>query len=196
MGDASGGPTRPPSTGADIEAAYVPGAAPSRGPIRLVEYDPLWPSLFEQEAERIGEALGDSAIRIEHVGSTAVSGLAAKPIVDVVLVVLESADEASYVPALEAAGYTLRIREPDWFEHRVLGGPDVDVNLHVFSDGCPEIDRMLAFRNRIRANVADRIMYERAKRDLANRNWAYVQNYADAKSAVIEEILERASRGE
>ena len=81
---------------------------------------------------------------LEHTGSTSVPGLAAKPIIDMTLAVPDSADEDAYLPELEAAGYVLRIREPDWFEHRVFKGPDTNVNLHVFSDDCPEIDRMLA----------------------------------------------------
>ena len=129
---------------------------------------------------------------MEHVGSTSVPGLAAKPIIDISLAVADSADEQAYVPALEAAGYFLRIREPDWFEHRGFGRRDARVNLHVFSAGCAEIDRMLRFRDRLRRDDADRELYERTKRELAQRQWKYVQNYADAKSAVVEAILARA----
>ena len=115
--------------------------------------------------------------------------------IDVLLVVADSADELAYVPALEAAAYALRIREPDWYEHRMFKGPDTDINLHVFSPGCPEIDRMLLFRDWLRSNAADRRLYERTKRELARLDWKYTQNYADAKTAVVEEILARA-RGE
>ena len=96
------------------------------------------------------------------------------------------------MPALEAEGYTLRIREPDWFEHRMLRKADPSVNLHVFSADCPEIDRMLAFRDHLRADAADRELYERTKRDLAAREWVYVQDYADAKTEAVEEIVARA----
>ena len=162
------------------------------GPIRIVEYDPVWPALFEKEATRIRAALGDRVVFIEHVGSTAVPGLAAKPRIDILLVVADTAIEAAYVPQLEAAGYVLRIREPEWFEHRVFKGPDIDINLHCFSDGCPEIDRMIAFRDCLRSNEADRLLYERTKLDLASKTWQYVQEYADAKTAVVKEILSRA----
>jgi GrpB-like predicted nucleotidyltransferase (UPF0157 family) len=158
----------------------------------LVDYDPDWPRLFEREAARIGDALGGRALQIEHVGSTAVPGLAAKPVVDVALVVADSSDETAYVDALEAAGYVLRIREPDWFEHRLLKGPDTSVNVHVFSAGCPEVERMLLFRDWLRRNEADRELYERAKRELARKEWKYVQHYADAKSDVVERIIARA----
>ena len=162
------------------------------GPIVLVDYDAAWPALFEREAERVRAVLGDRVLRIEHAGSTSVPGLCAKPIVDIVLVVADSSDEPAYVPRLEKAGYVLRIREPDWFEHRLFKGPDTNVNLHVLSEGCREIDRILLFRDRLRANDPDRELYERTKRELAGRQWKYVQNYADAKSAVVEEIIGRA----
>ena len=162
------------------------------GPVLLAEYDPDWPQLFRHEADRIRGALGPRALQVEHVGSTSVPGLAAKPIIDISLAVADSADEQAYVPALEAAGYFLRIREPDWFEHRAFGREGVRVNLHVFSAGCAEIDRMLRFRDRLRSDDADRALYERTKRELAQRQWKYVQNYADAKSAVVEAILARA----
>src|SRR5690242_13720265 len=87
------------------------------GKIAIVDYDPSWPLLFARENERIKSALGAKALSVEHVGSTSVPGLPAKPIIDILLVVESSADEKSYLPALEAAGYLLRIREPEWHEH-------------------------------------------------------------------------------
>jgi GrpB-like predicted nucleotidyltransferase (UPF0157 family) len=144
-----------------------PTPVPAR--IELALYDPAWPAIFEGEAAKVRAALGEAAMEVHHAGSTSVPGLCAKPIVDMVLVVADSADEASYVPALEGAGFALRIREPDWFEHRLLKGADPAVNLHVFSAGCPEIARMLAFRDRLRTNQADRRLYEATKRDLAAR---------------------------
>ena len=119
-------------------------------------------------------------------------GLAAKPRIDIVLAVADSSDEPAYVTPLEEAGYVLRIREPDWFQHRVLKGPDTDINLHVFTQGCSEIDRMLLFRDWLRRNEADRQFYERTKKELAHQTWKYTQNYADAKTTVVREILARA----
>ena len=162
------------------------------GAIHLADYDEAWVVSFQREAARIRAALGAAALSVEHVGSTSVPGLAAKPIVDIVLVVLDSSDEAGYVPALEAAGYVLRIREPNWFEHRLFKGPEVDVNVHVFSVGCPEVIRMVKFRDHLRRDQADRRLYEKVKRDLASRCWRYVQHYANAKSEVVEEIIARA----
>ena len=162
------------------------------GGIRLVAHDPKWTRQFEQEAARIGAVLRDRAISIEHVGSTSVPGLAAKPIIDILLVVDDSADEPAYAADLQAAGYRLRIREPAWHEHRMFKGPGTDINLHAFSNGCPEIHRMLLFRNRLRTDEADRHLYEQTKRKLAGRRWSSVQQYADAKTEAIEQILRRA----
>lgn len=162
------------------------------GPIEIRDYDPTWPEQYAREASRIRRALGDQVVRLEHAGSTSVPGLPAKPIIDVVLEVPDSAEEPTYVPALEAVGYVLRIREPNWFEHRVFKGADIDVNLHTFSAGCPETDRMLVFRDWLRVNAADRDHYAATKRELARRDWKYVQQYADAKSDVVAEIMARA----
>jgi GrpB-like predicted nucleotidyltransferase (UPF0157 family) len=175
-----------------IRAATVGEPARLDAPITLVDYDPAWPRLFAHEEARIRGALGDRVLLLEHCGSTSVPGLAAKPIVDMVMAVPDSGDEPSYVPALESAGYVLRIREPDWYQHRVFKGPDTNVNLHVFSDGCVEVQRMLLFRDTLRGDDAERALYERTKRDLAAQTWDYVQNYADAKSTVVEAIIARA----
>ncbi len=162
------------------------------GPVVLSEYDPEWPRLFERLAVDIRAAMGDRVRLLEHAGSTSVPGLAAKPIIDIVLAVADSADEPSYVPALEAIGYALRIREPEWFEHRVLKQADPAVNLHVFTEGASEISRMLAFRDWLRSHDDERLLYEATKRDLAAREWKYVQHYADAKTEVVEGIMARA----
>lgn len=181
------------STEEQIVAATVGERVPHDAPITLVDYDPAWPALFERERRRIVATLGETAVRVEHTGSTSVPGLAAKPIIDITLIVPDSGDEATYVPRLEAAGYVLRIREPHWHEHRVFKGPDTDVNLHVFSVGSPELDRMVGFRDWLRTHDDDRTLYERTKRTLAARTWRHVQNYADAKTEVVEEIIARAS---
>lgn len=182
----------PPLTDEEIRAAAVGDLPEHNATIELAEYDPNWPRLYEREAERIGRALGRRMLRIEHVGSTSVPGLAAKPLIDIVLVVADTTDEDAYVPPLEAAGYVLRIREPDWFEHRLFKGPDTNVNVHTFSEGCEEVDRMIGFRDWLRTHDDDRDLYLAAKRKLAQQEWKYVQNYADAKSAVVREILVRA----
>ena len=162
------------------------------GPVYLADYDPDWPVLYEREAARVRELLGDRVRLLEHVGSTSVPGLPAKPIIDMLLAVADSADEPAYVPSMEAGGYAVRIREPGWHEHRVFKGPDTDINLHTFSEGSSEIDRMLAFRDRLRTHDEERERYLATKRELAARHWVYIQDYADAKSEVVEGIIERA----
>ncbi|HKY53863.1 MAG TPA: GrpB family protein [Anaerolineales bacterium] len=181
-----------PMTEEQILASNVGTPTVLNQTVLLVDYEPEWPRLFEREETRIRAALGELALSIEHVGSTSVPGLAAKPKIDILLVVANSADESTYFPALEESGYILKIREPDWYEHRMFKGPDIDVNLHVFSQGCEEIERMLLFRNWLRNNADDRQLYEQTKRELAKRTWKYMQNYADAKSAVVAEIMTRA----
>jgi GrpB-like predicted nucleotidyltransferase (UPF0157 family) len=181
-----------PMTEEQILASTVGERVPLNSTIRLDEYDPSWPKRFERERTRIQATLGDRALLIEHVGSTSVPGLAAKPIIDILLVVADSGDEPAYIPDMEAAGYVLRIREPDWYQHRLFKAPDKDINLHVFSTGCQEIERMLLFRDHLRANEADRQLYERTKRELAANTWKYTQNYADAKAEVVETIMGRA----
>jgi shikimate dehydrogenase len=183
----------------ELESAVVAGQQPSSGPIVIEEYNPEWPVWYSGDEAAIRAALGGVAVRVEHVGSTSVPGLPAKPLVDILLLVADPADEAAYVPALEKAGYTLRIREPEWYEHRLLvqrvdDGAPHDINLHVFAPdtGATEVARMLSFRDWLRVTPADRDSYAATKRELAARDWKYVQHYANAKGSVIERILSRA----
>jgi UDP-glucose-4-epimerase GalE len=177
-----------------LHESWVEPAPKLEGKVTLVEYDPAWPGLFEREAARIRGALGSLVVSLDHVGSTSVPGLAAKPIIDILLVIESPNDEARYAPTLEAAGYRLVIREPDWHEHRVFKGPDTNINLHVHPPGDTEIERMLGFRDYLRSHDDARLEYEAEKRRLAAQDWEYVQHYADAKTRVVESILERASR--
>ena len=185
-------PRHGPMTEEDLRAAWVMEPPKLAGKVQVVDYDPAWPGLFQREAERIRAVLGERVVQLEHVGSTSVPGLAAKPIIDMLLVVPDPADEPAYLPDLEAAGYVLVIREPDWYQHRCFKGPDTNVNLHVYPPGCPEIERYLLFRDRLRNHPAERAEYQRVKRELAERDWAYVQQYADAKTEVVEAIIARA----
>jgi GrpB-like predicted nucleotidyltransferase (UPF0157 family) len=180
-----------PGEEASLRAAWVTEPPRLDGPVTLAAYDPGWPALFEREAARLRGELGPQILLLEHIGSTSVPGLAAKPIIDILMVVADPADESGYVAPLEQAGYRLVIREPDWHQHRVLKGPDTDINLHVHAEGSPEIGRNLRFRDHLRADQADRELYQRAKQELAGRHWAYIQQYADAKSDVVEDILRR-----
>ncbi len=176
-----------------IEAVTVGSSPPQYQEIVIADYDPIWPHWYESAAFRIRAALGDKVLQLDHVGSTSVRGLPAKPLIDINMAVADTTDEDAYVPPLEAIGYELRVREPDWHEHRLLRGFDPPVNLHVFNPGCEELDRTVHFRDWLRTHEDDRELYARTKRELADKRWKYVQNYADAKSEVIQEILARAS---
>ena len=154
-----------------------------RREIVIADYDPAWPERFAVERERIRAALGDRALRIEHIGSTSVPGLAAKPIVDI-LVEVASVDDVD----LEPAGYVLRVREEG---HRMFRTPELDVHVHVWASGSPNIASDLAFRDRLRSSPEDRAAYEALKRELATRDWPDLNYYAEAKGPLIREILAR-----
>ena len=157
--------------------------------IVVADYDPAWPERFTELADIVRAALGGTVLRIEHIGSTSVPGLAAKPIIDMLVVVEDVADEAAYVPALEAAGFQLRVREP---AHRMLRTPGRTAHLHFFEPGHEAIAAYLDLRDRMRSDAADRDLYAATKRRLAAREWDDMNEYAEAKSEVIAGILARA----
>src|SRR5450432_469728 len=132
----------PTTTEEQLKRVTVGEPVALNGCVGLQDYNPEWPNKFAQEAELILSALGERAMRIEHVGSTAVPGLCAKPVIDILLVVRDSANEPSYAPMLESTGYVLRIREPEWHQHRMFNRPGVVLNLHVFSADSTEVDRL------------------------------------------------------
>jgi len=174
----------------DWETGLIGG--PEKRAILIADYDSEWSNVFAHHARVIADALGGLARRIEHIGSTSVPGLAAKPIVDILVEVADAADESSYLPHLEAAGYVLRVREPDWFDHRMFRTPELDVHVHIYSAGCSEIERNLTFRDRLRASIEDRKRYEQTKRELATRDWPDTNSYAKAKTEIIESIIAAA----
>ena len=162
-----------------------------REPVTLVisHYDSAWPSRFAELGARIESALGAGALAVEHIGSTSVPGLAAKPIIDVLVVVADVLEERSYVPALEDAGFVLRVREAG---HRMFRTPDKDVHIHVYSSGDQAIRDYLDLRDWLRVDESDRTLYADVKRDLAKRPWSDMNHYAEAKSDVIRQVLGRA----
>ena len=161
-------------------------------PITIDDYDPTWPAMFTREEVRIRQALGPLALAIGHVGSTAVPGLAAKNRLDIDLIVADPADESAYVPALEPAGYVLRTREPDWYEHRCLWTHDHGVNLHVFGPDCDEHLRHLIFRDWLRDHPDDRDRYAAEKRQIAAVHHMDIVEYVNQKAAIVIEILRKA----
>jgi GrpB-like predicted nucleotidyltransferase (UPF0157 family) len=155
----------------------------------ISNYDPGWPSRFAELEARIGASLGDAALAVEHIGSTSVPQLAAKPIIDVLVVVADVEAEPSYVTALEDAGFVLRVREP---RHRMFRTPERDVHVHVYSSGDQAIADYLDLRDWLRVDESDRALYAGVKRDLAQRTWTDMNHYADAKTDVIQQVLGRA----
>lgn len=176
--------------GVNDESCLIGGV--ERREIIIADYDPAWPQQYEAHARLIRDALDDTLTRIEHIGSTSVPGLAAKPIIDILAVVPNSADESSYVPQLGAVGYSLRVREPSFFEHRMLRTAARDVHVHVYSPGTPEIGRIITFRDRLRRSAEDRVRYEAVKRRLAAQSWPDMDAYAEAKTSIIESIMAAA----
>jgi GrpB-like predicted nucleotidyltransferase (UPF0157 family) len=173
------------------------GADPPPRPIEIVDPDPAWPAQFALLATRIRDALGDHALAVEHVGSTSVPGLPAKPIIDIDVTVVDPRDEAAYVPALDAAGFALRIREPGWHEHRLLVASDPRANVHVFGPDCPEVIRHRMLREWLTEHADDRDRYAAAKRDSAlvsNAGGEPVMAYNQRKEPVVREILDRMFR--
>lgn len=177
-----------------IQKVIVNGNVEHNQTIQLNPYDEKWPALFEREKERILKILKDKALMIEHIGSTSVPGLMAKPIIDILLVVEDAGKEEDYVDDLVSHGYILRIKEPDFENHHMFLGPDTDIHLHVFSQGSKEIEKYLLFRNYLRAHQEARELYANTKKTLAKKKWKYVQNYADAKSDVVQQIMDAARK--
>jgi GrpB-like predicted nucleotidyltransferase (UPF0157 family) len=173
-------------------AAALVGAPPKRWESIVVEdYDPAWPARFAAIDAELRQALGELIVSTEHVGSTSVPGLAAKSIIDVDLLLEDTADETRYLPALETVGYRLVLREPWWHGHRMLVSAAEDVNLHVWPSGAPEPVRHRLFRDWLRAHPADRELYAATKRRLARDTTDRPGDYNLAKNAVIDEIYGR-----
>jgi GrpB-like predicted nucleotidyltransferase (UPF0157 family) len=172
----------------------VTGAAPEVG-IGVTGYDPGWPRQYDHLAGRIRQALGWRVLQLEHVGSTSVPGLAAKPVIDIDLTVADPGREQDYVPALEPVGFRLVIREPWWYGHRALVTDQPRCNLHVFGFDSPELVRHRIFRDWLRGNPGERDRYAAAKRQAAsaaNAAGEHVMQYNARKEPVIRAIYHRA----
>jgi GrpB-like predicted nucleotidyltransferase (UPF0157 family) len=181
--------------GEPAENPWVAGAPPAET-IELAPYSPEWPALFNATKEAIVRALDGVALKIEHVGSTAVPNLIAKPIIDIDLIVADPAREEVYVPVLAALGYVLTIRERTWYQHRMLRHDRPRINLHVFGPDCPEYARHVLFRDWLRDHPEDRARYVQVKAE-ARIGVTDVRAYNRNKQAVIRDIYRRIfdSRG-
>jgi GrpB-like predicted nucleotidyltransferase (UPF0157 family) len=157
--------------------------------LQLHAYDDTWAGKYRDHLQRIADALAAVDVTIEHIGSTAVPGLAAKPIIDIVVAVVDITAEEDYLDALLAAGYLLRVREPG---HRLVRTQSRDVHVHILEQGDPAVDEYLLFRDHLRFDSDDRALYESTKRSLLSRQWDDMNDYADAKTDVIVAIKARA----
>ena len=157
--------------------------------VELHDYDERWPALYREHEQRIRAALAAHAVEVEHIGSTSVPDLAAKPIIDVVVTVDDITAEEDYLDPLLAAGYELRTREPG---HRLVRTPERDVHVHVYERGAPAVDEYLLLRDHLRSDASDRALYADTKRALMSRPWDDMNAYADAKTDVIVAIKARA----
>lgn len=172
---------------------WVDGAGPGRD-VAVVEPDPTWPERAARLADTVRAALAGRFVAVEHVGSTSVPGLAAKPLLDLLLVVPDPADEDAYVPALQAQGFVLAVREPWWHQHRLLRLDAPRTNLHVLGAGSAEATRMVLFRDWLRAHPDDRDLYADAKHaasSAATRAGEHVMQYNARKQQVVREIHAR-----
>lgn len=177
-----------PTRHADVTTVELIGGVEKRHLV-IAEPDPEWPTMYAVHERRIRAALGAAAVTIEHIGSTAVPRLAAKPIIDVLVTVADITAEEDYLPQLIEAGYVLRVRESG---HRMVRTPERDAHVHILAVGDPAAEDYLLLRDRLRSHAADRVLYERTKRDLLAREWADMNDYADAKTSVISQIKGRA----
>jgi len=172
----------------DVVTVELVGGSEKRE-LKLVAYDERWPVIFLSHLRRLRKALGTTVVEVEHIGSTSVPGLAAKPIIDILVTVGDITAEEDYLAPLLSVGYELRAREPG---HRLVRTSARDVHIHILQSGDPAIDRYLLFRNRLRADADDRSLYEATKSALLSDGFDDMNAYAEAKTDVIEAIIARA----
>lgn len=175
----------------DPQDSYFVNGVPPIENVAVVAYDPLWPNIYSALASKIMIELGSNLLEIDHVGSTAVPGLAAKSIIDIDLTVADAADEKTYVSALENLGYRLIVREPRFHGHRLFHHDNPRVNLHVFTQDTPETARHLLFRDWLRQSEKDCKLYANAKFEAVKDCSFDIQKYHENKSKVVHDIYQR-----
>ena len=161
-------------------------------PVEVVDYDPRWPKLFERMRKRLAKELGAAAVRIDHVGSTAVPGLAAKPVIDIQVSVPDVEDEGAYVAAIERCGQALRYREKGHRYFRPPPGRKRTYQVHVCSAGSQWERDHLLFRDFLRAHADEARRYEAMKYDVAGHHRGDRIGYNDAKGPLIQELTAAA----
>jgi GrpB-like predicted nucleotidyltransferase (UPF0157 family) len=172
----------------DVDDVYLVGGTEKRD-LEVVRYNSEWPDTFAEHQQRLQRALHAVAVDIEHIGSTSVTGLAAKPIIDIMVAVDDITAEEDYLDAVLAAGYLLRVREPG---HRLVRTPNRDVHIHIYEKGDQAITNYLLFRDRLRLDSDDRALYARTKEALIRQGFEDMNAYSDAKTEVVAAIMARA----
>jgi GrpB-like predicted nucleotidyltransferase (UPF0157 family) len=173
---------------------FMQGSERPREPIEVLPYEPSWPATFDRWRARLGTCIGDAATRIEHVGSTSVPGLGAKPIVDIQVSVADLLDEGRYVPGCEAAGLMFRLRDDEHRYFRPPFGLPREVHVHVCAVGSAWERDHLLFRDFLRTHPDACDAYATTKREAAALWGDDSMGYTEAKSDVILPILEAAAQ--
>lgn len=173
---------------ADSKDSYFVGRKPPIETVEIVAYDSSWPKTYANVASSIKKELGSIVQTIEHIGSTAIHGLAAKPWIDIDLTIDDPTNEEKYVPILEKMGYQLIVREPRFYEHRLFHLNNPRVNLHVFYPDCPETIRHLLFRDWLRQSPSDCQLYSNAKLEAVKDCSLDLEKYHANKQRVVREI--------
>ncbi|MFF1946875.1 GrpB family protein [Rhodococcus qingshengii] len=169
------------------EDPWVQGK-PSPEILTVVEPNVEWPRRYAQLAEKIRACLGERAIDIHHVGSTAVHGLPSKDVIDIDLIVPDPGAESNYIPALQTLGFVHTVREPSWYQHRMLRLEEPRVNLHVFGQQADEAVRHLLFRDWLRHHPEDSDRYASAKKQAVTSDPQSVTEYNERKHDVVRSI--------
>ncbi len=165
------------------QVEVVPGSGRPADPHEVTSYDPAWQQVFRTWHEQLAAALDGAATRIEHIGSTSVPGLAAKPIIDILISVPDINDEKAYLCRAKSTGLTLHLRERG---HRFLWPPAVkprDVHVHICGSGSTWEHNHLLFRDYLRAHPATCENYARLKQELITR-WHHDRKAVNGQVAV------------
>jgi GrpB-like predicted nucleotidyltransferase (UPF0157 family) len=173
---------------ADVDEVDLIGGDEIRE-LDVVDYDEAWPGIFGVHRDRLRQALVGAAVGIEHIGSTSVQGLAAKPIIDILVTVDDVTAEEDFLVPIVAAGYVVRVRAPG---RRMVRTPDRDVHVHILEKGSAAADDYLLFRDRLRGDAGDRALYASTKRALIAQGFDDMNAYSDAKTEVVTAIMGRA----
>lgn len=165
--------------------------------VEVVPHDPRWRQAFQAEAKRVAAALGENAVAIHHVGSTAIPGIYAKPVIDLLVEVRDVTEADGRSPAMESLGYQVMgefgIPGRRYFRKDDQEGTRTH-HIHAFQAGSGEVERHLAFRDYLIAHPEDAQRYSELKRKLASEHPQSMDAYMDGKDGFIKEMERRAAQ--